>query len=173
MALWLLAQISWRNWEFQPLYVFQPAIIRCFIFQEAVRVQDFLYKRSPYSTSHTRYFRAGKSQTEYRWKVASKRKIADLVLTATSEPSRRLAVFKQRIPGKGVFKGETKNVLIIQPNCPIDLDLVVLSFLIVEKKRRDKDGAEFLTCPHVSENDWDSGMGAEEAGLGAGVGGEA
>ena len=47
-----LAQISWRNWEFQPLYVFQPAIIRCFIFQDGVRVQDFLYKRSPYSTSY-------------------------------------------------------------------------------------------------------------------------
>jgi hypothetical protein len=46
-----LAQISWRNWEFQPLYVFQPAILRCFTFQGDVRVQDFLYKRSPYSTS--------------------------------------------------------------------------------------------------------------------------
>ena len=40
-------------------------------------------------------------------------------------------------------------------------------------QRRDKDGAEFLTCPHISENDWDSGMGAEEAGLGPGGGGEA
>ena len=100
---------------------------------------------------NTRYFRVGKKQTEYRWKVISKRRIADLVvstpsrlafrcpksvpqLSATSDPNRRLAVFKQRIPGKGVFKGETKNVLIIQPNCPIDIDLLVLSFLIVEKK---------------------------------------
>jgi hypothetical protein len=29
---------------------------------------------------NTRYFRAGKKQTEYRWKVISKRKIADLVV---------------------------------------------------------------------------------------------
>jgi len=36
-------------------------------------------------------------------------------------------------------------------------------------KRRDRDGAEFLTCANGdSENDWDSGMGAEEAGLGGG-----
>jgi hypothetical protein len=55
-------------------------------------------------------------------------------LSPTSDPNRRLAAFKQRIPGKGVFKGEQKNVLIIEPNCPIDIDLLVLSFLIVEKK---------------------------------------
>jgi len=41
-------------------------------------------------------------------------------------------------------------------------------------QRRDKDGAEFLACAHSNgESDWDSGMGAEEAGLGAGGGGEA
>ena len=40
-------------------------------------------------------------------------------------------------------------------------------------KRRDRDGAEFLTCPNGNgEEDWDSGMGAEEAGVGEG-GGEA
>ena len=37
-------------------------------------------------------------------------------------------------------------------------------------QRRDRDGDEFVACPYSTENDWDSGMGAAEAGEGGGGG---
>lgn len=40
---------------------------------------------------------------------------------------------------EGLFAGEKKTSLRIQP-CSVDIDLIVLSFVIMEQKRRDKAG---------------------------------
>lgn len=40
---------------------------------------------------------------------------------------------------EGVFAGDKRQVLRIQP-CSIDIDLIVLTFIIMETKRREKDG---------------------------------
>lgn len=40
---------------------------------------------------------------------------------------------------EGVFAGDKRQVLRIQP-CSIDIDLIVLTFIIMETKRREQDG---------------------------------
>ena len=38
---------------------------------------------------------------------------------------------------KGVFKGQFKTCLRIHPSCTLDTDILVLTFIVMEKKRRD------------------------------------
>ena len=40
---------------------------------------------------------------------------------------------------EGCFAGQKRKVLRIEP-CSIDIDLIVLTFVIMESKRREKDG---------------------------------
>jgi hypothetical protein len=48
---------------------------------------------------------------------------------------------------EGLFAGEKKSRICIQP-CSVDIDLVVLSFVILEKKKRDHAGDGTKRCPY-------------------------
>lgn len=53
-----------------------------------------------------------------------------------AEPDISLAIYRQHVRAKGAFKGEHRSVLIIKPSCDINVDDVVFSFMIMEKKVR-------------------------------------
>jgi hypothetical protein len=57
---------------------------------------------------------------------------------------------------EGLFAGEKKSRIRIQP-CSVDIDLVVLSFVIVEKKKRDHAGDGTRRSPH-DEDPLDCGV---------------
>jgi len=64
----ILATVAWSDWEFRPLYVFQPAVLQSCMLPKTIRVQDFL--------SHC-------------WKITVRRREpADLALTASSDTKR-------------------------------------------------------------------------------------
>ena len=48
---------------------------------------------------------------------------------------------------EGLFAGEWKSVLQLNP-CSVDIDLIVLTFIIIEKKRRERDGDPVHLTPH-------------------------
>lgn len=56
-----------------------------------------------------------------------------------SDSSTPIASSSWTTVAEGVFAGEKRQVLQIQP-CSLDIDLVVLTFIIMETKRREKDG---------------------------------
>lgn len=62
---------------------------------------------------------------------------------------------------EGSFAGEKKTFLRIQP-CSLDLDLLILSFAVMEKKRRERLGDLAGLVPH--EDDDALGDGAGDGG---------
>lgn len=66
---------------------------------------------------------------------------------------------------KHMFDGERKSCLRVQPNCSIDVDLVVMSFMIFEKKRRERLDEGAMLGLHdddpVGEGGADGGMAAQ------------
>lgn len=57
---------------------------------------------------------------------------------------------------EGLFQGERKYRLRIQP-CSLDIDLVVLSWIIMEKKRRDREGDGLGLTAHDEDIQGDAG----------------
>lgn len=58
-----------------------------------------------------------------------------------------VARYSYEVNEEGLFAGEKKSRIRIQP-CSVDMDLVVLSFVIVEKKRRDHAGDGTKRSPY-------------------------
>lgn len=52
----------------------------------------------------------------------------------------------------GVFKGQFKTCLRIHPSCTLDLDILVLTFFVMEKKRRDSLGDQVNVAGAEEEN---------------------
>lgn len=75
-----------------------------------------------------------------------------------------VARFTQEPVSEGFFRGERKWCLQIQPTT-LDIDMVVLTFIIMEKRRRDCVAAEAMKGPH--DEDVPEGGGCE---AGAGMG---
>jgi len=121
----IVGEIEWKKWG-------GSTLVKSVLLDEMdVKLKDFLYKRHQFSQS--RYF-VGNDGLEYRWKPV-KRGFA-LTQASTNEA---VANFVQDLSGQGLFNGERKSCLQIYPSL-VDIDLVVLSFLIMEKKRRDHAG---------------------------------
>jgi len=78
---------------------------------------------------------------------------------------------------EGLFAGEKKHILRVQP-CSIDIDIVVLTFLMMEKKRRDRDGigGDSYKIPHdadpLGDGGGDVGGDIGDVGGDASLGGE-
>jgi hypothetical protein len=53
---------------------------------------------------------------------------------------------------KGVFKGQYKTCLRIHPSCALDPDILVLTFIVMEKKRRDGLGDQVNVGADKEEN---------------------
>lgn len=69
---------------------------------------------------------------------------------------KEVARFKQNLVEEGFFRGERKWHLQIQPSS-LDIDMVVITFMIMEKKRRDR-----VADPHAVralDHDEDPGEG--------------
>ncbi|PPQ67674.1 hypothetical protein CVT25_012702 [Psilocybe cyanescens] len=133
----IVAEIEWRNRE-------TPTILRCPLLGDAgqcvgmrgigIRSLHYLYKR--YKFGSVRYF-VGDDAFEYRWKAV---KGAGCVLTR-SDSSTEIASSMSVLGTEGVFAGEKKQVLRIQP-CTLDIDLIILTFIIMERKRREREGTD-------------------------------
>jgi hypothetical protein len=75
-----------------------------------------------------------------------------------NETNEEVARFIQELIAEGIFAGERKSCLRIQP-CSVDLDLIVLSCLIMEKKRRDHAGDGTTLAAHDEDPQGDGGGG--------------
>jgi len=62
------------------------------------------------------------------------------------------------INAEGIFAGERKEVLRIQPSS-IDIDLIVTTFLIMERKRREKYGCIECLLKHDEDPQGEGGSG--------------
>ena len=78
-----------------------------------------------------------------------------------------VARFTQELVKEGFFCGERKWCLQIEPTT-LDVDMVVLTFIIMEKRRRDRVAAETMKSG-AHDEDVPEGGGCE-AGGGAGMG---
>jgi len=133
----LVAEIEWKS-------LGTSTMVRSVLLEEvAVKAKDFLYKRNQFSRS--RYF-LGNDGQEYRWKLARN----GIRLTECST-NKTVARFVRGQKGQGIFSGQRKACLRIYPALILDIDLVVLSFLIMEKKRCDQAGDGTTQNPHDEE----------------------
>ncbi|PCH38414.1 hypothetical protein WOLCODRAFT_66498 [Wolfiporia cocos MD-104 SS10] len=141
-----VAEINWRKWG-------SHSIVRSYVFdgsEQELLVKELLYKnRKGFST--TRYF-LGNDDEVYKWKVV---KGVGLVLT-DSNTGKEVARYTQDVVKEGFFRGEKKWYLRIQP-ATLDIDMVVVTFMIMEKKRRDK--VTDHQAMRVSEHDEEPGEG--------------
>ncbi|KAJ3505124.1 hypothetical protein NLJ89_g7576 [Agrocybe chaxingu] len=97
-----------------------------------VKASKYLYKRHRFSP--VRYF-VGDDAKEYRWKLVRN---TGCILTRL-DTNRDIACSMTTACVEGLFAGERKQILRIQP-CALDIDVVVLTFLVMERKRRARDG---------------------------------
>ncbi|KAF8655847.1 hypothetical protein AX16_002931 [Volvariella volvacea WC 439] len=125
---------------------------------EKVKASVILYNKSKFSSSNSRYF-IGDDGHEYRWKML---RSAGCVLTRT-DTGEEMARYTYVVISEGLFAGERKTVLRILPNCSLDLDLLVLTFVLMEKKRRDGLGDQTKQGPHDEEVQGDGGGSGGEA----------
>ncbi|KAF9025161.1 hypothetical protein BDZ89DRAFT_1183815 [Hymenopellis radicata] len=130
----VVAEIQWRNWDTtttvrSPQLPGLGGIGTC--------ASEFLYRhgRGVLSSSSTRYFIAQDGR-EYRWKID---RHSGCILTPSGS-SEQLGYYTCAPTAAGLFAGERKARIRIQPGCGVDYDLVVLTFIIMETKRRERMG---------------------------------
>ena len=70
----------------------------------------------------------------------------------------------QETVAEGVFKAETKWCLRIAPTT-LDIDMIVVTFIIMEKRRRERLAAEGLAAKECADDDVAEG-GCEGGGSG-------
>lgn len=63
------------------------------------------------------------------------------------DTGQEVARYSYDVDEEGLFAGEKRSRIRIQP-CSVDIDLVILSFVIVEKKKRDQAGDGTRRCPY-------------------------
>ncbi|KAI0345212.1 hypothetical protein BDW22DRAFT_1390641 [Trametopsis cervina] len=122
----VVGEVEWRRWGFHPQ-------VRSNVFDgvdQKIEIRELLYKVG--STFSTARFFLGNDNEEYRWKYA---KGSGYVLShrVTGE---EVARFVQEVVKEGFFRGERKWGLKIRPTS-LDIDVIVLTFIILEKRRRD------------------------------------
>ncbi|KAF5379892.1 hypothetical protein D9757_007194 [Collybiopsis confluens] len=145
----VVAEIDWGCFDKPTVVRSCPLVIgRTGIVADGVLASDFLYKRNQFSSS--RYF-LGDDGIEYRWKFV--RGVGALIRVDSKE---EIARYSFTLSNEGLYAGERKSRLNIQP-CSVDLDLVVVSFLIMLKKRREKIGVANLDCAHDEDPQGDGG----------------
>ncbi|KIL68544.1 hypothetical protein M378DRAFT_71320 [Amanita muscaria Koide BX008] len=154
----IVAEIEWRRWD-SPSMIRSPLlgvsrelIRRC---GTGIFLNNFLFRKGCFG--HSRYF-IGNDGVEYRWKVE---KGSGLVLIKVST-SDKIAHYAREHVENGLFAGEKRGVLRIQP-CALDIDLIILSFLIFAKKRRDSGDGTKLTA-HDEDPQGEGAMSGGEAG---------
>jgi len=102
---------------------------------KAVRVKDLLWKINTFGTS--RCF-TGNDEEEYVWKFCKGRGFQ--LLHVRTGCVKAIYEHNPSHVANGVFKGQFKTCLRIHPSCTLNLDILVLTFVVMEKKRRDSLG---------------------------------
>ncbi|KAH9857595.1 hypothetical protein C2E23DRAFT_282379 [Lenzites betulinus] len=151
----VVAEVEWRRFGAHP-------VVRSNVFDGStmeMEVRKFLYKMGHHFTM-TRQF-LGDDGHEYRWKPF---KYIGHVLTRL-DTGTEIARFTQEVVREGFFHGERKWCLSIQPTT-LDIDLIVLSFIIMEKRRRDRVAVEAMK-DGCHDEDLPEGGGCEAGGGGA------
>ncbi|CCM05035.1 uncharacterized protein FIBRA_07237 [Fibroporia radiculosa] len=124
----LVAEIEWRRlWGAHP-------IVRSRVFDgsdQELLVKELLYKVGN-KFSLTRYF-LGNDDEVYRWKAV--KGIGSLL--TNDKTGEEVARFSQDFVEDGFFRGEKKWFLQIQLTS-LSVDMIVITFMIMEKKRRDR-----------------------------------
>jgi hypothetical protein len=180
----VVAEIEWKKWGTSTVVHSNLLTEEA----DGLKAKDFLYKRgqfssyvgstsaedclttSPYSS---RYF-IGNDNCEYRWK-ADKR-LLDFVVSeyprdvykahsgsslfqlTRSGTDEEVARYVRGIIQEGMFAGERRSYLRVQP-CSVDIDLVVISFMIMEMKRRNQAGDGTMLIAHDEDPQGDGGAG--------------
>lgn len=81
-----------------------------------------------------------------------------------SNTSAQIASSSWTVVAEGIFAGQKKQVLRIEP-CSIDIDLIILTFIIMETKRREGDGyVDKYHILHDEEPQGECGVSAEADG---------
>ncbi|KAF5358510.1 hypothetical protein D9756_001965 [Leucocoprinus leucothites] len=127
----------------------------------------FLHRKGRFDAS-SRYF-TGNDGAEYRWKY---QKSLGWTLTQCStgeEIAQQVRWFSE----EGVFAGQERSALRINP-CSVDIELVVLSFVMAEKKRRPriKSKADESKTLHAEDVPLDGAVEGAEAETGTEAYGE-
>ena len=79
------------------------------------------------------------------------------------DTNKEIAQYSRQLIKEGLFAQEKRAVLRFQP-CSLDIDLIILSFLIFAKKRRDRGGDGTKLTPHDEDPQGDGGFSGAEAG---------
>ncbi|KAI0648331.1 hypothetical protein C8Q79DRAFT_999708 [Trametes meyenii] len=151
----LVAAVDWKRFGAHP-------VVKSNIFdgtEQEMEVRDFLYKLGHHFTP-TRYFMGNDGQ-EYRWKPF---KDIGHVLTHL-ESGAEIARFSQEVVIEGFFRSERKWCLQIQPTT-LDIDMIVVTFIIMEKRRRDRVAADSMKTRPCDEDPAEGGGCEAGAGMG-------
>jgi len=152
----IVAEVEWRHWD-KPTIFRSPLLsgVGQSIGTQGVGVlaSHYLHKRRKFSS--LRYF-IGDDAMEYCWKTL---KGLGCILTCCDTRT-EIARFTTVRCHEGLFAGEWKSVLQLNP-CSVDIDLIVLTFLIIEKKRRERDGDPIHLTPHDEDPLGDGGGSGE------------
>ncbi|KAH9948116.1 hypothetical protein B0H21DRAFT_735446 [Amylocystis lapponica] len=141
----IVAEVEWRRWGAHP-------IVRSNVFDgsdQELEVRELLYKRGK-TFSSTRYF-IGNDDEVYRWKLV---KGIGFVLTNHSTGD-EVARFTQDLVRDVVSQ--------IRPSA-LNTDMIVITFIIMEKRRRDR--VTDHTAVAVPGHDEDPGDGGGDDGGG-------
>ncbi|KIY66653.1 hypothetical protein CYLTODRAFT_411707 [Cylindrobasidium torrendii FP15055 ss-10] len=151
----LVAEIAWRRYHWQhPTLVRTKLLANCRNSITGWRpLAEFLFKRSPRKTYKSRYFVADDGQ-EYRWKFEKNEQA--VVLTRTSD-NEEFARYERGLNKEGLYAGERKTRLHIRAECTIDYDLLLITFIATEQKRRDR--AEFVLYQKGDQDPFGDGAG--------------
>ncbi|KAI0320304.1 hypothetical protein OF83DRAFT_1053322 [Amylostereum chailletii] len=117
-----------------------------------VDVNELLY--------HTTFARSrsftGQDMEEYKWKFV--RTCGHELIHIPSGAVKALYnPFPEFVPA-GLFKGRALTSLTIHPTCTLNMDIVVLTLIIVEKKRRDILCDPTATAPEHDEDPVEAGV---------------
>ncbi|OCH85228.1 hypothetical protein OBBRIDRAFT_785157 [Obba rivulosa] len=148
----VVAEIEWRRWGAHP-------VVRSSIFDgvlQKLKIHDLLHNKGG-RFSLTRYF-LGNDDIMYRWKLVQG---IGYVLT-NRRSGKEVARFTQEVVTDGFFRGERKWLLSIEPGT-LNVDIIILTFIIVEKRRRDRV-TDYMAITREDDEDPDEGPGAEFGG---------
>lgn len=114
---------------------------------KGVRVKDLLWKLNTFGTS--RCF-TGNDEEEYVWKFCKGRGFQ--LLHVRTGCVKAIYEHNPSHVANGVFKDQFKTCLRIHPSCTLNLDILVLTFVVMEKKRRDNLGDQVNVAAAEEEN---------------------
>lgn len=111
---------------------------------KAVRVKDL-----PGPLSSSRCF-IGNDEEEYVWKFC--KSTGFQLLHVRTGSVKAIYEHSPSHVARGTFKGQFKTCLRIHPSCKLDTDILVMTFVIMEKKRRDSLGDQVNVAADKEES---------------------